>query len=99
MKKFDLAEARRAEAATAPLASGFYGAVVVQVAEVGLQPGFRPADPPRDMIGVTFELEGGRTLAKTGAAQPNPRGMLGQVLTAVDVDAADLAVLLGAWTG
>ena len=54
MARFDLKKAKQQADAEAPLATGYYRAVIVQLAEVGLQRDYDPTREPAEKFGIVF---------------------------------------------
>jgi len=95
MARFDLKKAKQKADAEAPLSSGYYRAVIVQLAEVGLQRDFDPTREPSEKFGIVFELPYGALLAKISKLSTHASSVLGQVLAVVDRDVDELPGLLG----
>lgn len=98
MAKFDLQAAKNAaqnNLVAEPMAAGYHRAIITQVAEVGLQPGFNRDDEPKQSLGIVFEDAAGRSVCKVMPLVVSTFSNFGKVLGCLENDPDDLKDLLG----
>ena len=69
-----------------PIAPGAHAAVVEDIADLGLQPGFDPVEPPRQQLAVRIGIQNGngqtRSLWITATASMHPKATLAKIANA-----------------
>lgn len=64
MSKFTFKKTSEKPNVTSAIEDGVHAAVIVQVADIGLQRAFNRDDDPEEQLAVAFELAGGELIAK-----------------------------------
>jgi hypothetical protein len=98
MAKFNLkaaTEAAKTQPATESMTTGYHRVIITQVAEIGLQRGFKETDEPKESVSFVFTNATGQQICKTMSLVVSAYSNLNKILKVIDDVPNELSELLG----